>query len=343
VETRFDFDLVFPYNDDEDDEDALPTPNVFEQHSIPPPLVINLFIKELGLLEDLRLIVYSTYDLIGNSESMRDSQSSSLSTLQRLDLESLILMDRGGMVVKWLSLAPNVKELNLSFLSDDVEQAHENSVSSKFLIPENLQILRIRRPSHYRLGLGDLFATDFLFCNLTCPALSELQLLIVLNSVDLYNFVQRSMSPLRVLNLELILESDPTLRPEQVVDTLALVPTILELKLEGRYHNDFQLAMLNALARTRNPSDPNGPFSLLPALETLELGSFRVSIIELIAARWRCFPPWKTLKSVTLSGRGAEDQALLVGFKPGDDLARLPTNWETLKECITEGLRFSTE
>ncbi len=211
-------------------------------------------------------------------------------------------------------------------------------VSSKFLIPENIQILRIRR-SYYRLG--DLAATGFLFCNLTCPVLTELQLLMVHNSMDLYNFVRRSMPPLRVLNLELILDSDTTLRPEQIIHALALIPTISELKLEVLCHNDFQLTMSNALIRTRSPSDLNAPFSLLPALETLELGSFRVGVIELIAARWRCFPPWKTLKSVTLSGYGAEDQASLAGFKPGDDLACLPVRWNLLKECITEGLRFS--
>ncbi len=237
-------------------------------------------------------------------------------------------------VVKWLDLAPNIKELNLGFGPNGVYASAWALRVPRFLILEKLQILRIRS-SPYRLG--GLIATGFLLRNFTCRALTELRLLLVDIGTDLFNFVHRSMPPLRVLNLELIHNESTTLEPEQVADTLALIPTISEPNWRCFAADDFQLAILNILSRTCNPADQSTPFSLLPVLETLELGSFNVSVVELIAARWRCSPPRTTLKSVTLSGRGHEDQASLVGFKPGDDLVRLPARWEFVERVCNGG------
>jgi len=333
VEIWFDVNLSNSHEEGDIPQDTVPATSVIDEcfNPVPPLRSINLLTKELGLLEDLRLNMHSTYEIIGDSME----GSSSLSSLERLHLE--LSEDRREMVAKWLKLASNVKELNLSLGPNSVEQAHRSSAPSEFLIAENLRILRVR-PSYYRMG--GLLATGFLLRNLTCHSLVELQLLMVHNGVHLYNFVHRSMPPLRVLNLELILNNNTTLRPEQVIDTLSLIPTISELKLEVLCNNGFQRAILNPLTHTCNPSDPNAPFSLLPALETLELGSFYVSVVEVVVARWRCSSR-RTLKSVTLSGYGPEDQVSLVGFRLGDDPARLPARMDLLKECIKEGLRFS--
>ncbi len=133
----------------------------------------------------------------------------------------------------------------------------------------------------------------FMLEHMTCPALRELLLDLGHGGNGhavhaLCEFLRRSMpSALEFAHLSL---TDMFFHRGLVVAALDLMPTLRTFSMRRSENSDEVTIVLEALAKTSDLSDPTAVFSLLPALENLEIISSLVpplSLIGLVAARRR--------------------------------------------------------
>ncbi len=120
------------------------------------------------------------------------------------------------------------------------------------------------------------------------------------------------------------------------------MPSLRTLSIARRNDNMNNITfLLDALARTGDPTNPAPEFALLPALENLEFISSRVpplSLVGLIESRHRVHG--RSLKRVKLSkctvGAEGFTEGPFSDFKSLEDLDSLPAEWARLKTPIEE-------
>ncbi len=265
--------------------------------------------------------------------------------------------------MRWLDLAPNLREFNLKYCA---HYSSDNSIPPPYevVIPQiHLTHLRIINQ------LSGLFppTTKFILDHTSCPALKVLRLKLgwETNNSDIRavcEFLRRS-EPSALESAVLDVSASPV-DSDLIIEALTHIPSLrkfaIKLSKDNSSWNSI-VVLLNALTKTRNSSNPTAGFALLPALENLEINYSRIpslAFIELIEARRRVHgKSLKCLKLSDCSGRvdSTWDEetirsdhdiwagALFSDVTSDKDLDRLPEEWKNLKVPIEGGLRFVIE
>jgi len=191
-------------------------------------------------------------------------------------------------------------------------------------------------------------ASAFVVRFLSCPALTDINLRLDGDTCIPYlrDFFLRSAPSLQKLHLHIFDrpsgDNCQMALSNQIVATLALLPSLSEFRLELRALDDAGL-LLQALTSRLGPGPNHNTLSaLLPVLELLELHSMYAQpslFIDLISSRWRAHG--RTLKTVTLAQCSARRYgSRFPTFSLGGDSSRFPEAWAAMKDFISEGLRF---
>ncbi len=321
-----------------------------------PVIGLYLATKDLNQLEDLTINYAGEYHISATSSSDIfgvPKPDVPLPSLVHLSLET---EDATGLA-QCLMIAPNVKVLNLTFYSD-YQGSFQLPLDCSFriaplhILNPGLQAIRIDRRLHRQWDSAELTsaskASAFVLRYLNCPALAELQLHLDGNTciLFLHDFFIRSAPPLQKLYLHVVDrpsgDDGQTNLLNRIIDTLTLLPTLLEFRLASRSLDDIGPVLLALTGRPGAGSNYNTSSTLLPILEHLEFHSMCAQpslFIDLISSRWRAHG--RTLKTVTLAQCSARRYgSRFPTFSPGGDSSRFPEAWAAVKEFISEGLRF---
>ncbi len=337
----------------------------FETNSGTPGLApvpiprIQLFIEDLAFLEELQLS-FSTEYIITSSTGR--SLCNALPSLTHIELLAP-REPREGM--RWIDLAPNLKELNLIYCADyNSDYKIEPSYPPSY---ENVGVIHQSHMTHLRLTNQTQLpvvsrGAKFMLDHMSCPALTEfhVDLGVGCNGRVLCDFLRRSMQApgleIFVLSLTSVLSRVPLVDPDTIFEALAYMPSLRTFRLRWTSHWSGMDAVLYALAaRTSNPSTPTTSalafnLNLLPALENLEFASTFIPsspFIHLVTARWRAHN--RTLKRVRLFRCVGmvepfrSDDTFSEFDSKKDNLYRLPEYWRALKLSIEQGLHFVVE
>ncbi len=316
---------------------------------IPIPKM-QLFVEAIMLLEELH-VSFSTEYIITSSTGR--SLRNALPSLTHLDLHTVCECREA---MRWLDLAPNLKELNIkhgpNYTSDYIRHP-----SYPLLFEPEVVIPKIHMTHLHVINQTERFSPsgDVMLKRMSCPALTELRLDAgifashIINNVlhSLCGFLRRGRpNALEFAHLGI---SGWLLDPNSITEVLSLMPSLRTFSIARRKDNRNNIAfLLDALARAGDPSNPAPEFVLLPALENLQIVSSRVpplSLVRLIESRHRVHG--RSLKRVKLSkctvGAEGFTEVPFSDFKSLEDLDSLPAEWVRLKTPIEEGLQLVIE
>ncbi|KLO04683.1 hypothetical protein SCHPADRAFT_896846 [Schizopora paradoxa] len=240
-------------------------------------------------------------------------------------------------LAKWLPLAPNLLELEVTF-GDDRFSKHASEHKKRV---EGATRREMGRNPHFLLpNLRSLNVWPLLLPYLTCPSLERYVMEYIpwnpKNSRNFVEFIERSApSTLRTLEMKSS-SSFLTIRP--VLDYL--LPTITHLLVTSPGEVFFNIF-------SGRSKDGLG-FRLLPGLEHLEITNCAdiclPFFLRLVTARWDIGVPHRTLKSVRLK-KCFEDIAipeiLLSPPSGGIDLTQVEEKWRVMARIVNEGFLIS--
>ncbi len=332
-------------------------PYDFDINETPAPIPeVNLFIEELGMLEELHINFADEYVLTDNKSSRAGHPVRlTLPSFTHLDMEATC--DRT--VIHWLSAAAHLTELVLTFNEPYYYVGYSDLLPIE--LPE-LRIIRVANPGG--LGRGDAelqsAAAKFVLRAIVCPMLQELYLCLNCEAEDeFYRFFLWGVHHLQILDITVDLRVDPFFQPfaptpaspcGEILDSLPLIPSLRELKMRCYELDSEDISdILEALTRMQE-QDPSGSdrhtsLDLLPALEILDLDIIVSKLlpdpskfINLIEARWSAHE--KTFTSFTLLYRSVALFQPFQSFSSQNSKRDLPSEWGKVGPFISDGLQL---
>ncbi|KLO08712.1 hypothetical protein SCHPADRAFT_598035 [Schizopora paradoxa] len=239
-------------------------------------------------------------------------------------------------LTKWLPLAPNLQELEVTMSFDrfDAYTAGPNDRIWKAAARGTTETPHFVLPT-----LRTLSAWAALIRNFTCPAL-ERYVMEKFTRHDKYltdylEFVKRSGAPPSFRTLEIrSSENSPVLG--------YFLSTITNLLITSPDKSIF------TVFSERSQGDGVLGFVILPALEYLEITNCRDDCLphlsSLVTSRWDICIAHRTLKSLKLIQCFASSpvpELLLSPPTGGIDLTQVGDNWREIARCVNEGLLLS--
>ncbi|KLO11224.1 hypothetical protein SCHPADRAFT_942278 [Schizopora paradoxa] len=312
----------------------------FSRNDYDDAAVVNLFTGELNYLEELSI---NRASLFGVWDSKELGLPKPVPSLRRLSLE---MPGRFDKLALWLSLVPNIEELDLSFYHSDPRWYRSDSNTLQIPTIRLYHLRRITvnhgilRGSDYNTLESSRASTFVLRC-LACPSLTELSVRVPAHICVryLHEFFLRSSPPLRTLDLYVAMgvpafigAEGETMVMDGIVELLVLLPTIANLVLTSRHFEGVGRLIQKLCSPTLLPCLAHVDFSISGA----ETSQF----VELVNSRWSASE--RALQSVVL--RSCNTHMIRTSRFPSrglhDDHSSLPEEWVGLKACIEEGLQF---
>ncbi|KLO08711.1 hypothetical protein SCHPADRAFT_1000753 [Schizopora paradoxa] len=241
-------------------------------------------------------------------------------------------------LTKWLPLAPNLQELDLTVHYDCfVAYCTERNEQAWMTAAQETRV----RPHFVLPALRTLNAWAPLIPYFTCPALERYVMdMISWRSQDLINyleFIERSGAPSSFRTIEIRRPNDLlNIAPVRAYFVQSITNVVVISP--GELFFDF------FLERSEDGQD----FAILPGLEYLEITGFVDAYFghfsTLVTSRWDIGAPRRALKSVKLEDcfwSSPIPELLLSPTRAGIDLTLVEERWREIARCVNEGLLLS--